>query len=280
MKRIAWVTDSTCGLSAEYIAEKNIYVLPLNVIVDRVSYREDIDLTKEEFYEKLKVRGEGAKTSQPAFGDFMDLYNKLKDEYDCAFAIHASSALTGTYQSSIEASKQTGFKVEVIDSKIGSYALGKMISNGIELVESGASYEAISAELQSYPDKTEMYLLPECLNQLKRSGRVTTKQMIFASLLNIFLILAFDQGKVMIHEKIRTKRKAEKKLFEIIQAAIETNQVDEVCIMHAGVPERAELWKTSLAKLHSRIKFKVEMLVPVAGVHTGHGTMAVSWLRN
>jgi len=280
MKRIAWITDSTCGLSAEYIAEKNIYVLPLNVIVDRISYREDIDLTKDEFYEKLKIYGEGAKTSQPAFGDFMDLYNRLKTEYDCAFAIHASSALTGTYQSSIEASKQTGFPVEVIDSKIGSYALGKMVSNGIELLEGGASYEAIAAELKTYPEKAEMYLLPECLNQLKRSGRVTTKQMIFASLLNIFLILAFDEGKVMVHEKIRTKKKAEKKLFDIIQAAIETNQVDEVCIMHAGVLERAESWKTSLEKLHSRIKFKIETLVPVAGVHTGHGTMAVSWLRN
>jgi len=279
MKRIAWITDSTCGLSAEYIAEKNIHVLPLNVIVDRISYREDIDLTKDEFYEKLKVHGEGAKTSQPAFGDFLDLYNRLKDEYDCAFAIHASSALTGTYQSSIEASKQTGFPVEVIDSKIGAYALGKMISKGIELEESGASYEEIAAELDTYPDKAEMYMLPQSLDQLKRSGRVTTKQMIFASLLNIYLILAFDQGKVMIHEKIRTKRKAEKRLFAIIQEAIETNHLEEICIMHAGVREHAESWKTSLEKLHSRIKFKIETLVPVAGVHTGHGTMAVAWLR-
>src|SRR5699024_12334288 len=68
--------------------------------------------------------------SQPAFGEFINLYEKLKKEYDYGIAIHASSELTGTYKSSINASKQVGFPVEVIDSKIGAYALGKMISNG------------------------------------------------------------------------------------------------------------------------------------------------------
>lgn len=280
MKKIAWITDSTCGLSAEFIADQNIHVIPLNVIVDRISYREDIDLSKDEFYEKLKIHGEGAKTSQPAFGDFIELYNYLKTEYDCGIAMHASSSLTGTYQSSIEASKQTGFPVEVIDSKIGAYALGKMVSKGIALEESGSNYEEIVKEMNTFPDKAEMYLLPQSLEQLKKSGRVSTTQMIFASLLNIFLILTFDQGKVVIHEKIRTKRKTDKKIFEIINDAIVLHQLDEVCIMHAGVYEQALIWKENLENLHSQIKFKIETLVPVAGVHTGHGTMAVSWLKD
>lgn len=278
MKKIAWITDSTCGLPRDFIEENNLYVLPLNVIVNGVSYKEDVEITKEEFYEKLREHGEGAKTSQPAFGEFIELYEKLKEEYDCGIAIHASSALTGTYDSSINASKQTGFHVEVIDSKIGAYALGKMIRNGLALEKQGKDIEEIVAVLRTYPELTEMYLLPSSLDQLKRSGRVSTPQAIFASLLNINLLLRFQNGKVVVDEKIRTKARAKNRFFQIIEDAVETHQLKEICVMHAGVKEMALNWKDELENIHQQLRVKTESLVPVAGVHTGYGTLAVSWL--
>lgn len=278
MKKYAWITDSTCGLSKEFIEANNIFVLPLSVLVNGVSYKDDIELTKDEFYEKLKVHGEGASTSQPAFGEFIKLYEKLKTEYDCGIALHASSELTGTYQSSVVASKQIGFPVEVIDSKIGSYALGKMISIGLELEQQGKSYKEIVATLREYPNQTEMYLLPESMEQLKRSGRVSTTQAVFASLLNINLLLRFEDGKVIVAEKIRTKKRAERRIFQIIAEAVETHQLKEISVIHAGVKERALKWKEDLEDIHKQIIVKIETLVPVAGVHTGYGTMAVSWL--
>lgn len=278
MQKLAWITDSTSGLSQEFIEENNIYVLPLNVIVNDISYKEDVDITKDQFYEKLKVHGEGATTSQPTFGEFMSLYERLKKDYDYGIAIHASSALTGTYESSINASRQTGFPVEVIDSKIGAYALGKMVRNGIELEKQGKTYEEIITRLKSYPEQTEMYLLPASLNQLKRSGRVSTTQAVFASLLNINLLLRFENGKVIVEEKIRTKQRAERRLYKIISDAIEKHHLEEISVMHAGVKERAQKWKKELEEIHKQMKVKIETLVPVAGVHTGYGTMAVSWL--
>ena len=280
MKKLAWITDSTCGLSEEFIKSNNIFVLPLNVIVNGVSYKEDIEFTENKFYELLKEHGEGATTSQPAFGEFLDLYERLGEEYDYGIAIHASSALTGTYGSSINASKQTGFPVEVIDSKIGAYALGKMIKNGIELEKQGKSYEEIITRLREYPEQTEMYLLPASLNQLKRSGRVSTTQAVFASLLNINLVLRFQNGKVIVEEKIRTKKRAQRRLFQTMSDAIKNHNLKEICVMHAGVKERAQDWKEEIEKIHQQLKVKIETLVPVAGVHTGYGTMAVSWLRD
>ena len=193
-------------------------------------------------------------------------------------SIHASSALTGTYESSINASRQTGFSVEVIDSKIGAYALGKMIRNGIELEKQGKTYEEIVARLNKYPDQTEMYLLPASLAQLKRSGRVSTPQAVFASLLNINLLLRFENGKVIVEEKIRTKKRAERRLYQIISDAVKKQNLNEICVMHAGVKERAQSWKEEIENLHQQLKVKIETLVPVAGVHTGFGTMAVAWL--
>lgn len=277
MKKIAWITDSTSGLSKAYLEKYNIYVIPLHVILDGKSYREEVDLTSDEFYEKLKL-GADAKTSQPAYGEFVNLYERLKEEYDCGIAIHASSELTGTYKASVNAAKQTGFQVAVIDSKMGAYALGKMVKNGIQLQEDGKSYEEIVAAVKAYPDLAEMYLLPSSFEQLKRSGRVSTSRAILASLLNIQLILGFDDGKVVVHRKIRSKRRAKQSFFKLIHQAVSEHQIKELCVMHAGVKETAEQWKLELEQFHERLKVKIATLVPVAGVHTGYGTMAVSWL--
>src|SRR5690625_329038 len=279
MKKFAWITDSTCGLSAQFIKEHNIYVLPLSVIINGVSYKEDIDITKEQVYEKLQEHGEGATTSQPSFGEFIDLYEELKEQYDCGIAIHASKALTGQYESSIIASDKRGLPVDVYDSQIGAYELGKMIKNGIELEEQGKTYEEIVAKIRTYPNQAEMFLLPSSFEQMKRSGRVSTPQAVFASLLSINLILGFDDGAVVVKEKIRTKKRAERRFCRIISDAVEKYQLNEICVMHAGVIDRAHKWKEEIEDMHEQLKVKIETLVPVAGVHAGHGTMSVAWLK-
>lgn len=278
MKKIAWITDSACGLPQDYLDEHNIYVIPLHVILNDVSYRENIDLTSDEFYERLQEEDIDAKTSQPAFGEFIQLFEKLKEEYDCGIAIHASSQLTGTYQSSLSAAEQTGFPVEVIDSKMGAYALGKMIQKGLALAEDNYTFEEIVTQIRAATERTEMYLLPSSFKQLKKSGRVSTTQAIFAGLLNINIILGFDNGKVIVEERIRTKNRAKGRLFEMIHQAIDKHKLGEICVMHAGAIHKAQEWKEELKNFHKQLQVKIETLVPVAGVHTGHGTMAVSWL--
>ncbi|PWU66790.1 DegV family protein [Gracilibacillus dipsosauri] len=280
MKKIAWITDSSSGLSKEFAEKHNIYILPLNVIINGKTYREDVDLTKEEFYQLLQKHGDDAKTSQPAFGDFVELYEKLKKEYDCGIALHASSQLTGTYQSSVSASELTGFEVEVIDSKIGDFALGKMIKNGLEMHRNGKSFQQIVEKIRDLPKLAQMYLMPQSFEQMRKSGRVTTTQSIFASLLNIHVILGFDNGKVVIKDKVRIKKRAKKKMFHLIDEAMNAYSLKEICILHGGVIDQAQQWKSELEQLYQELKIQIQTLVPVAGVHTGHGTMCVAWLRD
>ena len=145
--------------------------------------------------------------------------------------------------------------------------------------QEGKSYEEIVKVLKTYPDKTEMYLLPKNMEQLKRSGRVSSTQAVFANLLKINLILQFDNGKVIVEEKIRSQKKAIQHLFNKIEEIHKSGVVDEIGIMHAGAKEVAEQWKEELKSLYTNLKFKIEPLVPVAGIHTGHGTMAIAWLK-
>src|SRR5699024_7018689 len=128
--------------------------------------------------------------------------------------------------------------------------------------------------------QTEMYLLPESMNQLKNSGIDSTPQAIFASLLHINLLLGFDHGIVVVEEKISTKRKAKQRLISKIVDAVNTHQLRGICVMHTGLKDKGVQWKSELEVLHQQLKVKIETLVPVAGVHTGYGTMAVSWLQS
>lgn len=278
MKKIAFITDSASGLSEDFIKEHDVFVVPLQMIVGDKTYREGIDISHENFYDRLKEYGVGAKTSQPALGEFVDLYNRLKEEYDCGIAIHASSELTGTYFTSQTASKITGFPIEAIDSKMGAYVLGELVKRALQLAEEGKSVEEIVAMTKDTASRGEMYLLPASFEQMKNSGRVSTGQALFATLLNINIVLGFDDGKVVVKDKIRGKKKVERYFKKLYTDAVEKYQLDEICIMHAGTKEIAEQWKAELKEQYEQLRVVIDTLVPVAGIHAGFGTMAVSWI--
>src|SRR5699024_12548945 len=127
-----------------------------------------------ENYDMLKDSGEGAKTSQPLFGEFMEMYESLdKDErYDSIVAIHASSELTGTYQSSLSASAEVQKTLHVIDSRIGSYPLGKMIDTVVEARSSDERLPDVVQRVQDMAKQAQRYLPPQRVGQLSKSVRI------------------------------------------------------------------------------------------------------------
>ncbi|TLS35049.1 DegV family protein [Pseudalkalibacillus caeni] len=277
-EKIAWVTDSTCSLDREFIKENNIFVIPLYILFGQKSYKEEIDLTAEEFYIKLTESKDLPTTSQPALGEFVELYNNIKENYSKVIAIHASSALTGTYQGSVTAADMSDIEVKVIDSKVGSYPLGRMVREGIRLQQEGRSYDEITAYLDSLPDKAQLYLVPGSLQQLNKGGRVSGSQALIANLIKLKVIIKFENGKAIMSEKIRTAKKLKKRLFDIFEEA--SNGVTEASVLHANDEERAERWKQELESLYPDIRFVTTMLSPIAGAHTGQGTMGLSWIKS
>ena len=138
-KKIAWITDTAAQLDESFIRKHNVHILPLSVVFADGVFKETVDMTQEEFYDKLRVAKTHPKTSQPAIGEMVALYEKLQEQgYDCAIALHVSSGLSGTFDSSQTAAQMVDFKVYPIDSKIGSYPMIKMIEIGNELLEQGA----------------------------------------------------------------------------------------------------------------------------------------------
>lgn len=235
MKKIAWITDTAAQLDEDFIQQHHVHVLPLGVVFSDGSYRESIDLTKEEFYKKLHAAKTSPKTSQPAIGEMLALYEKLQVEgYDFAIALHLSSELSGTFSSAQAASKMTDFKVYPIDSKIGSFPMVKMIEIGNELFSMGKEVEEVITAIKELTSKSNLSFIPANLKQLHKSGRVTGTQTFLSNLLNIKLVISFENGKTIMKEKVRSIKRAKNKVTSLLRADMDRGNIPAVAVIHCN----------------------------------------------
>ncbi|MEO4052384.1 DegV family protein [Solibacillus sp. CAU 1738] len=280
-KKIAWVTDTAALLTKEFIQQHNVHVLPLNIVFEEGSLRETVDMTNDEFYEKLRAAKVHPKTSQPAFGEHVALYEKLKQEgYDCAIAVHTSVQLSGTYVSAFMASEQAGFKCYPIDSKIGSFPMMKMLEVGMQLANGGKEVEEIVQELENMTERSELAFIPASLAQLNKSGRVSGTAALLSQLLNIKLVISFDNGYCKMIDKVRSDKRAKKYVENLLDEARKKSDVSEVAVIHCNNEEGAKEWLQRLQQQYADIKFMVLPLSACVGVHAGEGTLGLSWVRN
>lgn len=277
MRSIAWVTDSTSTIDPDFARENHIYIVPLRLILGQDAYKESIDISADDFYEKMKHESK-VSSSQPPIGEFIELYESLKDKYDDVIAIHCSSELSGTLNSSVQAAEIAEVSASFIDSKFGAFPLREMVMAGINWNKLGCSIQEIKEKIETMVQNTSFYLIPASLNRLHASGRVSGTQLLLSNLLRIHLLLRFEEGKVVVEEKIRTFKKAKQKMVEALKQDIQ--KIKKVCIMHANNIEEAEEIEKEISFLHPSLKTEIMTFIPVVGVHAGEGTIAMSWIKN
>ncbi|MHA0856102.1 DegV family protein [Paenibacillus sp. CMAA1364] len=276
MKRIAWVTDSTCTIDPQFAKENHIYIVPLLLVIGNESYKETIDITDEEVYEKLSS-GATAGSSQPPIGEFIELYESLKNTYDEIIAIHCSSKLSGTFDTSMQGAEIAETTVIGIDSKVGAFPLREMIMKGLELQQQGHAATEIKNHIDNMIEQTEFFLIPSSLQQLHRSGRVSGTQLVISNLLKIHLIIRFDQGKIFVQEKIRTLKKAKQRLLDYMM--LDADRMQSICIMHANNIELAIEIKDEITLLAPHLNIEIMTFIPVVGIIAGEGTIGLCWIK-
>ncbi|MRN52579.1 DegV family protein [Paenibacillus monticola] len=277
MKPIAWVTDSTSTLDPEFAKNNHVYIVPLRLLVNDECYKENIDITSEQFYEKMRQH-ERVSSSQPPIGEFIELYEQLKQEYEEIIAIHCSSDLSGTFSTSMQAAEIAQANVVGIDSKVGAYPIREMIMRGIHWQNMGLSVQEIKEKIENIIQNMSFYLIPSNLTQLHRGGRVTGSQLVLSQLLRIHLLLRFDDGKIIVEEKIRTFKKTKQKLLDNLKKDVEL--ITDVCIMHANNMEEALKLEEEIKKMAPALRTEIMTFIPVAGIHAGEGTLAMAWIKS
>ena len=279
-KKVAWITDTAALLDPAFIEKNNIYVLPLNIVFEDGAFKETIDMTHNEFYGRLRTARVHPKTSQPPIGEMVQLYEDLKAQgYDCAVAVHVSGELSGTYNSSQTASKMANFKVYSIDSKIGSYPMVKMLEVGKQMIEENHDVEKVVAHIENMTNNSELSFIPSCLTQLHKSGRVSGTKAFLSNLLNIKVVISFDNGKVVMKEKVRADKRAKKYVMNLLRNDMKISKVPEVAVINCNNMTDSTTWKEELLQEFPKLKVVILPLSACVGVHAGEGTTGLSWIR-
>ncbi len=280
-KPIAWVIDSTGFVTEEFKAHPDVYMVPLNIHFGNEEFIDDgVDLTNEELYSRIKSANEFPKTSQPSAGKFAELYEKLKEEYECAIAVHASAKLSGTIASSTAAAEMTSFTVYAIDSLALSYGLTGLIERGLELQKQGLEAEEIAEQLQKEVHNLRNYILIGNLTQLYKGGRMSGAQYYIGSLLKVKPIVQLSaEGELVPIDKVRSHKKAIQYLLDHVKEDHEKYGVDTFQIMHGHVLEEAESLKQDILKIVPEAKILVGDLSSSLAVHAGEGTIALLWRK-
>ncbi|MCO4327837.1 DegV family protein [Staphylococcus agnetis] len=278
MGKIAFLTDSTSGIRVDEYDD--VFIVSLGTIIDGKEYIDNRDIETDDFYKLLKENGDGAKTFQPSPEAFESAYQEIvKLGYTHVIAIHASKELTGTFNQSQMVSQQFEIKSTVIDSKIGDYPLRRMIEEAIKLKNTNASYDNIVNRILKYTENPKLILSPENLDQLKKSGRLSRSQSIIAGILNIQLVIEFDNGKIYPIKKSRTKKKSWEFIHKKLIKDINNDRPSKIGVSYAGSKEGLEELVNWLKQQFPQKTIDTYPLVPVAGVHTGFGTIAISWIQ-
>ncbi|WP_047982311.1 DegV family protein [Ornithinibacillus contaminans] len=278
VQKIAFVTDSTAYITEELKAHSDVYVVPIVVISDGEAYEDGVDLTSEQLYEIIRTEKEVPKTSQPNVERFKTLYNELKKNYDAIISIHVSSKLSGTLSSSIAGSDQAEAQVEVVDSRSISYAITILLEKGLKLAAQQVDGKLIANDLRAAANDHQNLILLDTLEQLYKGGRMSGTQFLLGNFLHIKPILSIGKnGELGVVERIRSEKKATRRMITLIKNAYEENAVAKIGIMHANALEKALAIQEILTAELPGLEIVIGEVSSSLAVHAGEGAIAIFW---
>jgi len=272
------VTNSTADIPQELAEELDITVVAEYVIFGNKCYKDRIDISEDEFYDKLVHDNIKATTSQPTPQDFLETYNELGKDADGIISIHISTNLSGTVNSAEQAKKLTSAKcpIEIIDSKTISLALAMSVIAAARMAKAGKSFHEIVDAVYAMLPRIHVLVMFDTLEYLARGGRIGKAKSLVGSLLNIKPLLTIKDGGFAPVSQVHSKAKAKKKLLEF--AASFKNVEDIYAVYSTNREETVELIKKITYFPTDRIV--LSRLGPVIGSHAGPGLIAIAVRTN
>ena len=267
------VTDSTCYLPAEVIAELGIEVVPLQVISNGVAFNEVGGITVDEVATALRS-GKSVTTSRPNPEVFVAAFEKLHNAgHESIVSVHLSSELSVTYESAVLASRKVDFQVDVVDSRGIAMMLGFAVQAGATLANSGGSHADVLDLIQRKCAGASIVFYVDSLEFLEKGGRITAMQAKMGASMNLKPLLHMINGKVEQQELVRSSEKSIARMIEIVGAAARIKS--EIAIHHVEALDAANSVAQQLKELTGIATISVTSAGAVVGTHVGPGALAV-----
>jgi DegV family protein with EDD domain len=268
------VTDSTADLPLELAKELNIIVVPVYVRFGDKVYRDRVDISEDEFYQRLLHDPIYPNTTQPTPQDFADVYRKLSQEAEEIISIHLSSKLSGTYNSALQGKELVENKcpIEVIDSQVLTMSLGLLVIAATTIAKSGRSIQQVVEEVKQIIPSIHLLALLDTLKYLAIGGRIGKVKALLGSILSVKPILAIKDGELVPVSQVRTREKGIDKLFDFVKNA--TN-IQDLAIVYNTTPDEAQVLAGRIGSIFPQERIRLARLGPALGVHAGPGILLV-----
>jgi DegV family protein with EDD domain len=277
---VALVTDSTAMLAEETVKERDIVVVPLQVVIGGTSYHEgvDVEVTPETIADALRS-SRAVSTSRPTPLTFLEVYEEAaRQGAEEVLSIHLSGEMSGTVESARLAARDASLPVRAIDTRQLGMGTGYAVLAAADVLDGGGSCEEAAGAALARGDATTSLFYVDTLEYLRRGGRIGPAAALLGSALAVKPLLEIVDGRIANREKVRTTGRALSRLEELAVAAADDHQVD-VTVAHLANRERADVLAASLtsrlATSLSDRQVAVGEVGAVIAAHVGPGMVAV-----
>lgn len=276
--KVAVMTDSTAYITADVREKTNIHMVPLSVVFEDKSYEEEIDITTEEFYQKVRETKQLPTTSQPSIGYVTTKLEELAKDYDAVVSIHLSSGISGTYQAVASAGEMVdGIDVYVYDSEMSCMVQGFYVLEAAKMAEQGKTAQEIIQRLDEMKETMTAYFMVDDLTNLQRGGRLSGAQALVGSLLQVKPILHFSKKLIVPFEKIRTRKKAISRIIGMLEEDADKGKDLSVVFIHGNNEASAIELRDAFLQKYPTMEATISYFGPVIGTHLGEGAIGVGW---
>jgi len=272
------VTDSTAGLPEALIREHDIRIIPLYVHFGEEAFKEGIDITTEQFYERLRTSANLPTTSQPSVGEFHEVFKELIDAGHEVLALTISSKLSGTWNSAMGALEMLpGAPISVVDSLCTSLAMYMLVESALERIAAGATRQEVAAHLEELKGRLKILFVVDTLEYLAKGGRIGNARAFMGTLIKIKPLLLLENGAIEPCEQVRSKGKALARMLELVEQKVAGQGAQaHVAIAHGMALDEALAFRKEVVARLGCAEPPVSEVGTVLGAHLGPGVVAIA----
>ena len=271
------IADTTCGLPVQQLESLGIPVIPQIIVFGNQSFRDDNEITTEEFLNKLVSSASLPKTAAPPPALYTPIYQKILDAGDTPSVITPSGKVSGTFRSAtLAAADFAPGSIHVLDSGTVAGGLGMIILKAHAWAQQGLTVGEIEARVTDMASREHLFFLVDTLEYLHKGGRIGGASKLVGSLLQIKPILSIKDGEIQAFDKVRTFKQALSKIEDWICDFGKDNPEPCVSISHCNNLEEAERLAASLKQRLGVAEIPILIVPPAIVVHAGPGVLEVS----
>ena len=271
------VTDSSCDLPQDLLQQTDIRIVPCSVSFGDRTYRDGIDIDREQFYEMLTGETFFPTTSQPSVSEFQELFSSLRDGGQEVVAVLLSGKLSATVNSATQAKNalDENGPIDIIDSEQTSMGLGFMALEAAKLASEGASREDIVAKVLDVRSRTHTFAMLDTAEYLRRGGRAGRAQSFLVSALQFKPIVTISEGVAAPVARPRTRRKG---LDEIASRLQNLAPLERAAVMYTTDQSDTEAVGERIASA-TNVEVVQARFSPVLGAHIGPRALGAAVVR-